>query len=127
MYVLLGISLIEIDLRVPKAFPILLLFLFLFLGDCSNASMQLSIVVCYIYLTVFFEHESTHVSACKLSDKFSPEKVLTLSRLGFFSTFWTVWGWGGSPPSNSENIKATAMKLSGCIVRLKLFPSRSAS
>ena len=39
--------------------------------------------------------------------------VLTLSRSGFFSIFWTGGGGGlRKPPlSNSENIKATVMKL----------------
>ena len=35
--------------------------------------------------------------------------LLTLSRSGFFSTFWTGGGEGGL--SNSENIKATEIKL----------------
>lgn len=50
-----------------------------------------------------------------------------------FQTFWTgkMGGGGrGAPeafmlPTNSEIIKATTVKLSGLIVRLKLFPLRS--
>ena len=52
---------------------------------------------------------------------------LTLSRPGFFSIFWTGGGLLKPPLSNSENINTTAMKLWGCILRLKLFPLRSAS